>query len=156
MRKISKKELYGKVTKGLCIGTLLSGASLYVGTTISDISNVPVNAAGICMVVSSLGAILSAYKSEKSDYSETDYDRTKKQLKELEYFLKESKRALKKGNKFLDDVQIKVIDYSLDDDMVGLQKYLFSEEFIEDIDNDNKEYEPVHVTDKIIRLPHRR
>ena len=77
-------------------------------------------------------------------------------LKSLEYAVKETKKELKKGKTFLTDSQIKLLNYSLDDDMIGLQDYVFSEEFLDDLEEENIDYKPVHINEKIIKFPSNR
>ena len=138
MRKITKKELYSQITRGSTIGILLSGVGFCASALLLDISDVPVIASTLCATATTLSAYISSCKEQmifiKENKDKMQDIQTMHLIKELEYHIKDAKKAMNKEEKYFTDAQSKIINYALDDDVLGLKEYVNSEEFCEDLE----------------------
>ena len=130
MRKIKKKELYGKVSNAsaFCFG--VSALTFAGSVSILDQTEIPLIAS---TAFASLSIFLTYYFQHKSSfYDLQERLKTDEQLKQeetlktMKYFVKEAEKLQKKGKSFFTKEQLEIINYALDDDIDGLNEYVIS------------------------------
>lgn len=140
MRKIKNKELYSQITRGSVLGTLLSIGGFAVSSQLLDISQLPLITSTVCLTASVVTSYISSCIEAKNFVEENIgiYPKINsiKMLKEMKYHLKEAKKNIINDKNYFTDAQLKSLNYTLDDDLVGLKEYINSTEFCEDLKQD--------------------